>query len=78
MMVLQLLPLQPKWTVHLWCCGEKLGWSDMEHFQRRFPLPQVHRDEDAFHLTQYTMCASVVINDMQVCVAFPLACIPSH
>ena len=33
-----------------------------------FPLPQVHRDEDAFHLTQHKMCTSVLINDMSVCV----------
>ena len=69
-MVQQLLPLQPKWTIHLWCCGERLAWSVVVYFQKSFPLPQVHRDEDALHLTQHTMCASVLINDMQVCVAF--------
>ena len=34
-----------------------------------YPLPQVHRDEDAFHLTQHKMCTSVFTNDMRVCVA---------
>ena len=64
MVVQQLLQLQPKWPIHLWCCAERLGWSDMEHLQRSLPLPQVHRDEDALHLTQYMMCASVFLKSL--------------
>ena len=68
MVVQELSTLQPKWSLHLWLYAEKLGWCGMAHFQRGFPIPQVHRDEDAFHLTQHKMCTSVFINDMCECV----------
>ena len=69
MVVQALLELQPKWTVHLWSCGKIFRWSGMVHLQRNLPLPQVHRDDDTLHLTQYTKLASVVVTDVRVCVA---------
>lgn len=44
----------------------------MGHFQRMFPFPKVHRDEDSLHLisTLNTECVQVLfINNMQACVA---------